>query len=228
MMLTRISKILAVFFVVGSLAFMGFAIAVTFGEPDLLQALSDKAFNGYTVIKQEGAGGLWEAKRGRDGGSVASSKVLPEVLVKVLNEVDQANRQEIQALKERQDALQLKRDQLVAARIGDEIALQTYESEARRQLASLRQQEADKAAEVISATTQAQKLEVSVAARREDVFRLKQQVREIQADNYRLQQIQAQLENLQVQLQDEVTRSEERKAQLQERLGTTYEPSSKP
>ncbi|MCA9079717.1 MAG: hypothetical protein KDA58_04120 [Planctomycetaceae bacterium] len=224
-MLTRISKILAVAFAVGSIAFMGFAIAITFGEPEMSQALSDPAFDAYTVIKQEGAGGQWEAKRGRDGSSVATAKALPDVMVKVLAEVDQTNKQDITLYKQRQTELQTKRDELVAARLADELALQQYEKNLRERLVAVRAEVDKTSTDVITATSESQKLELQVAARREDVFRLKQQVRELDVDIYRLQQIEAQLENLQVQLTGELQRNEERKGQLESRLGGSYAPS---
>lgn len=218
MTLTRISKVLAVFIAVGSIAFVGFAIATTFGEPDPLQALSDPAFNGYAISKQVG-GQLWEAKRGIDQSSVGTSKVVHEVMVKVLNEVDQNNKQEIQLLQQRQAALQAHVDELLAVNPADTKALEAFEAQNRAYLAQIRADEATTTTAVISATAESQKKEQEVARRREDVFRLKQQVEELKTDLFRLQEIALRLESLNVQIQGDVQQSLDRNAQLKTRLG---------
>lgn len=218
MLLTRISKILAVFITVGSLAFVGFSIATTFGEPDPVLHLSDPVFDGYAVVKQVG-GTQWEARRASDNGNVASSKIIYEVMVKVLSEVDQQNKQKITALQARQNQMQLRADEMTIFNKADEAAMKSYEELTRKLLAEIRAKEANVESQVANATAESQKREQSVARRREDVFRLKQQVEELKTDLYRYQEIEKQLINLQIQVEGDLQRAQDRNLQLHERLG---------
>ncbi len=218
MTLTRISKVLAVFITVGSIAFVGFAIATTFGEPDPLRHLDNPVFNGYGISKQVG-GDQWEAKRGFDGSSVGTSKVVYDVMVKVLNEVDQTRKQEATRLKEQQAALGAKNLSLQEFIIADENALKAYVETNRAYLAKIREAEAIATSQVISQTALAQSKELEAARRRNDVFRLKQQVEELKTDVFRLNELEVHLVNLLEQVQGDVQRTQARKQQLQTRLG---------
>ncbi|MEZ5943366.1 MAG: hypothetical protein R3C18_18375 [Planctomycetaceae bacterium] len=219
MTLTRISKVLAVFLAVGSIAFVGFAIATTFGEPDKLRVLDDPLFDGYAVSKQVG-GTQWEAKRGIDGSSVGTSENVLDVIVKVLGEIDQTNKQQVQFNQQQQAEMQTKIEELVALSAADDAALKAFEDKNREYLATITAEEQKTSSDVIAATAKSQQLELELARRRGDVFRLKQQVEELKTDIFRLQQIETQLENLQQQINGDLQRATDRNEQLKERLGS--------
>lgn len=219
MLLTRISKVLAVFLAVGSLAFVGFAIATTFGEPDPAVLLRDPVFEGYSVALQPGGAGVWEARRAADGSTVASSKNVYDVMVKVLDDANKRNNDIVTARKATQEALEGKLATLQSAIAQDEQALVDFETKQRDLLEKVREEEKRTISQVITATAEAQKLENAVAKRREDVFRLRQEMSELDVDLYRLQEIERDLENVKVQVQGDLQRATDRNQQLKDRLG---------
>jgi chromosome segregation ATPase len=212
--MTKIGKVLAVFVAVASLAFVGFAIATTFGGPDWQTVVQADYFKAYRIERSPGADALWIAVRGRDEEQVASSRVLPEVLTRVMDEVEQNRQERIRSLKEREPLLEERIAALDAAREADEEALKNYEAAQRKRLAEARQQEAETASRVVAATEESQKLEDQIEARREDVFRLRQEVEELRADQFRLEEIQAQLRDLLNQIEGNLLRAEQREALL--------------
>lgn len=213
--MTQISKVLAIFVAVASLAFVGFAIATTFGGPDWTTVVQADYFKAYRIEQAPGAETLWTAVRGSDEEQVASSRVLPEVLTRVMDEVEQNRQERIRTLKEREPLLEERIAALGAVREADEEALKNYEADQRKRLAETRQQEGETASRVVAATEESQKLEDQIAARREDVFRLRQEVEELRADQFRLEEIQAQLRDLLNQIEGNLLRAEQREALLQ-------------
>lgn len=216
--MTKISKILAVFVAVASLAFVGFAMATTFGGPNWRVIMQEEEFRGYRISQTPD--GIWTAIRGSDEGQVASSKVLPDVLSKIMDEVQQQRQQRIQDLQARIQPLEQKISDLESFQYADEEALKKFEDEQRRLLAEIRQREADTAGRVIAATNESQKLENQIAARREDILRLAQEVEELRADQFRLREIRGQLNDLLNQLNGNLDRAEHREKLLRE-----YSPS---
>ena len=145
-----------------------------------------------------------------DGPEVASSRRLPEVLTKVMDDILAQQRQELQALNEREPLLTARVEQLEKAIAADQQALATYEQQQRQLLEAMRTKGQELASQVLTATGEAQKLENVIEARREDVLRLQQQVRELQADQFRLNAIQQQLQNLLIQLEGDLDRAQDR------------------
>lgn len=215
--MTKFGKLLAIFVAVASLAFAGFAIATTFGGPDWPAMINRDYFAGYTFTRGGAPEYLWTATRSSDDGQVGSSRRLPEVLSKVMDDILQRQQQQLQALNEREPVLTQRIEQLEQAIAADQLALTTYETAIRERLQQTRQAEEQAAAQVIAATNEAQKLENIVESRREDILRLRQQVRELQADQFRLQEIQNQLQNLLIQVQGDLDRAAERAEQLQQK-----------
>ena len=218
--MTGISKILAVFVTVASLAFVGFAMASTFGGPDWSGVMEEDYLKGYAITKTVGADANWQAVRASDDGTVATSKVLPEVLAKVMDEVAQKQQQELNELREREPKLKAKIEQLRKLTAGDEVALQAYIESLRKRLAAINQQHDALAEKVTGMSLEASDLERQVVARRDDVTRLGQQVLEVEADLFRLKQIKGQLQDVDYQLQEQLDRAKER----QQLLNENYNP----
>ncbi len=208
--MTKFSKILTVFVAVASLAFVGFAIASTFGGPDWSDVMNADYFDGYKIAKSEGAEPVWQATRGSDSEQVASSKVLPEVLTKVMDEVQQQNQQELQDLQAREPVLKERIKVLEQKKVTDEKALQQHIESLRKRLSSLSDQESELTSKVTATAVEARKIERQIKSRREDIFRLNQQVEELKADLFRLNEIRAQLRDVDFQLKEHLDRAEQR------------------
>jgi len=216
--MTKIGKILAVFIAATSLAFAGFAIATVFGGPDWIQ-MTRAGYLDYYKFSQGGAPDyIWTATRLADGSQVATSKRLPEVLTKVLDEVSQKNQEVLTELSDREPNLQTRVDALTRAKAADEIALQAYDARQRERLKTTRKAEADLGTRILEVTDAAIKVEEVTAARREDVFRFQQQLAEVRGDDFRLQEIRRQLESLLIQFQGDEQRARAREGLLKEQL----------
>lgn len=215
--MTKISKILTIFVTVACLAFVGFAIATTFAGPDWSETMNAEYFDGYTISKSSGENASWSATRVTDDGQVASSKVLPEVLTKVMDEVQQQRQAELQDLQAKEPVLKARNDELVAAKAGDEKALEEYVTKLRTRLADLTQQESDLTSKITAIAVEARKVESQIVSRREDIIRLNQQVEELKADLFRLEGIREQLRDLNFQLKGHLDRAAERKQSLDEK-----------
>ncbi|SFI53796.1 hypothetical protein [Planctomicrobium piriforme] len=216
--MTKFGKLLAVFIAAASLAFAGFAIATVFGGPDWLQMTQAGYLDYYKFTQGPAPDFTWTATRIADGQTVATSKRLPEVLSKVLDEVATRQQTELQTLTEREPILQTRVESLEKAKASDEAALVEYETQLRARLAATRVQEAELATKIIAATNEAQKLENVTEARREDVIRLQQQINELRADEFRLVAVQTQLQNLLIQFQGDQIRAKARQQSLQNQL----------
>lgn len=216
--MTKIGKILAVFVAAFSLAFAGFAIATVFGGPDWLQ-MTEKEYLKYYKFTRGGAPDyIWTATRIADGSQVATSKRLPEVITKVLDEVAQKKQQELQELSDREPNLQARVESLERAKAADEIGLAAFDARQRERLALARAQESELAAKIIAATNEAQRIENLTTARRGDVLRLQQNVGEIRADQFRLEEIRKQLVNILTQFQGDQDRARSRQESLKTQL----------
>ncbi|HWL09180.1 MAG TPA: hypothetical protein VNQ76_12305 [Planctomicrobium sp.] len=216
--MTKIGKILAVFVAAFSLAFAGFAIATVFGGPDWQQMTNREYLKYYKFTRGGAPDYIWTATRLIDGAQVSTSKRLPEVITKVLDEVTQKYQQELQELKDREPNLQARVESLERAKAADAIGLDAYEARLRERLATARAQEADLSSKIIAATNEAQKLENETAVRREDVLRLQQTVAEIRADHFRLEEIRKQLDSILIQFQGDADRAKARQNSLKEQL----------
>lgn len=215
MKLTQISKILAVFVTIASLAFVGFAVATTFGGPDWVAVAQD--IDGYSFSKSDGPDAQWSATRARDAGNVGSSKVLPDLITKVLNEKAQQNQQRISELQSRLPLI----EQRIAAQSQfepvDVKALEEHQAWLLAQLTATREELQRVSADAIEATNESQKLEQQIVARREDVLRLEAQVDELRADLFRLEAIRRQLNDLVNQVEGDLARASDRDQQMKDR-----------
>lgn len=216
--MTKFGKILAVFVATASLAFAGFAIATVFAGPNWLQMTEAGYLDYYKFARGPGPDYLWSATRIADGSQVASSKRLPEVISKVLDDVSQKNQQVLQTLNDREPLLQARVEALEKNKAADEKALQEYVDAQRARLEAVRKQEATLAAEIIAATNNASQLENQTAERRADVLRLKQQIEEVRADQFRLEAILKQQKNLLQQFEGDAAKVKSRKDSLEQQL----------
>jgi len=205
--MTKIAKILVVFVAVVSLAFAGFAVTTTFGGPDWRAITQAPYFQHYNIVPGGAPEFIWTATRVSDGAQIATSKRLPEVLVKVMDDILQRQQAELQVLNDREPLLKTRVESLTKAKANAEKALQAYETVQRERLAAVRKQNEDISGKVIAATQEAQKIEDEIALRREDVASLQLQMEELKADQFRLQEVQKNLESLRTQLHGDLERA---------------------
>jgi len=213
--MTKFAKILAVFVAVASLAFAGFAVVTTFGGPDWRAVARAPYFQHYNIAPGGAPDYIWTATRVIDGAQIATSKRLPEVLVKVMDDILQRQQAELQILNDREPLLKTRVDSLTRAKADDEKGLAAFETAQRDRLAAVRKKNEEVAAQVIAATQEAQKIEDQIALRRDDVMALRRQAEELKADQFRLQEVQKNLESLLIQLQGDNQRAGIREQGLQ-------------
>jgi len=219
MKITSIAKLLAIFVAVASVSFVGIVIATVFGGPGWQDVMAQKEFRGYRIEKSSGPDAQWSAVRAQDEGNVATSKVLPDVLSKVMDDVIQSRQQRVQDLQARIPNLEQKIARIKDAIEKDDAALQKYIDQEMARLADVRKDEQEQAALVIAATNDAQKLENQIVNRREDVFRLQEQVAELRIDLFRLEAIRDELVHSLNQVQGNMELATERQKRL------NYSPS---
>ena len=209
--MTRFSKILAVFVTIASLGFFGAVmISSFFAPPNWLKYSQADYFDGYAIAKTVSADAAWEATRASDGGKVATSKSLPSVLAKVMDDHAQQQQQELSELSERQPQIQEKIDKLQKLNKIDEAAMQAYIQALRARLSEITQQYNTLSEKVAGMSAEASDVENQVKARRDDVTRLGQEVQEVEADLFRVKQAYEQLTDVKYQLQELIDRAEER------------------
>lgn len=211
---TLIGKILAVAVAVCSVLFMGFAFASWHGGPRWLKFTQGEEFNAYRITYKGGENPVWVATRGKDESQVASNRVLPSVIAKVMDDIQQGRQQELNSLRDAEPKLKAKAERLRETITKDEPALQAKIDFLSKHLEATRQNAADVAVKVGVATDEAQKLENQTSSRRDDVFRLERQVDELRADQFRLEQIRQQLEDQLRQVEGDLDRAQERHAEL--------------
>jgi len=216
--MTRIAKILAVFVATTSLAFAGFAVVTTFGGPDWRAMTQAPYFQHYNFTAGTAPDYIWTATRVSDGAQVASSKRLPEVLVKVMDDILARQQAELGVLNDREPQLKARVETLTKAKAADEQALAAYETVQRDRLAATRKKNEEVASQVIAATNEAQRIEDLIALRRDDVMALRQQTEELKTDQFRLQEVRKNLENLLNQLQGVRQRADLRLQGLQQQV----------
>jgi len=216
--ITKLAKILAVFVAVTSLAFAGFAIATTFSGPDWRAMTQAKYFEHYSFTQGGAPDFAWTATRVADGDQIATSRRLPEVLVKVMDDILARQQEQLQVLSDQEPLLQARVESLEQDKAADEQALEKYVGVQRERLNAVRKQIETTGEEVIAATNEAQGIEKVIALRREEVAALKRQVQELKTDRFRLEEVQRNLENLLIQTQGDNLRAKSREQGLEQQV----------
>lgn len=218
--MNTISKTLVVFITAASLAFVGFAAVNLLGGPNWeaeLQLLTE-----YSYEKSDGPTPEWTLTHRRSGDTVTSSRILAQLVAEALKDQTRRQQEEITRMQDeipgRQRALELA--QTVNARdrqamAGREQALATLLAETNR-LAN----EASLAG--INKYRQAMAVRAVAERRREDVFRLREQLAEIDLETYRLIEQKRRLQDLLIQYHGVNERLYKRHNQLRKQLNPAY------
>lgn len=223
--MTNISKCLAVLATVASLAFLGVVSLSAVGGPNYEAELSDPTLNGVVFEKNldEATGKVtWSAQSqptagAADGQIVKDGKVLPEVILKAQQRVQQMQSQRIQQLDKLKDQ---RTKQIEEAKTYYKIDLQAMaarEADLKKQLTARQKELQQIKSQIIATRDQSLKKKLEVKRRQNDIRRLGHLIAELQADRQRLLVQQQKLEVLIETLQGTNHRLRQRRQQLIER-----------
>ncbi|MBW3540319.1 MAG: hypothetical protein KY476_08615 [Planctomycetes bacterium] len=238
-MLTKIGKVLVVLVTVLCVAFAGFAMIVTAGGPNW-QARAD-ALEEYRFEQTEGDSPQWTAVfrlRGEGAGETVGSPspVLAQKIADALDHKLRRQQDELQQL-----ALQIDGDPQrgipsLAARAQeaqqliqtDIQALQQYETQLRTQIAAVNQAIDQASKQFVQKSQEATDKASLAAERREDLYRLRNQLAELEADLFRTLEQQSKIRDLLNRMYGTIARLKGRADQLKARGGTggDYEPAA--
>ncbi len=211
--MTKFSKVLVVFVVSASLAFMGFAAVNAVGGTNW-NVEKDK-FKDFTFKYTPGENPTWTATPRKGDAGAKTSKVLPDVIIWARQQMIAAQTEEIEALEAEIPIVQAKLKEAQEFVKIDLKAMQKREQELEQELADLNQQINDISNEGIKKATEANKTREEARRRREDVFRLRGQLDEIRTDRFQILEQKKKLYDQLFQMNGFVERLERRKLQLE-------------
>lgn len=217
----RFSKILAVFVAVSALAFMGFAAANLAGGPNWnaeRKAVSDDYVFEYT----EGETPTWAVKTRRKSSetqeieTVASSlKSLPAAVIAAQKHRAEYEKNEVKRLADLIPPVQTRLEQTKTLIDADLAALKKHGEDLSAALEQMNEQIDKVSMDGVATAHETQTKRSEADRRREDVFRLKSQLDEIQTDKFQILEQLRQLGDQLVRLNGVLDRLERRKAQLE-------------
>lgn len=216
--MASIGKSMVVVVFLGSLAFLGFAIAAVFGGPnwsaEMRELEGTSPHQGFVFNRSESVPVKWSVKRTGSDQQISTSGVQGEVVAAAYKALTQAQQTEIARLKEEEGQFKEKTDAYIAALPQDQAALDVARKDLRSLLTATLDQGSELSKNVALKTEEAQKIEQRIAERRDDVIRLRTQLDELRADNYRLEELRTELNDQLQQLVSLLDRAEERNQQL--------------
>jgi predicted RNase H-like nuclease (RuvC/YqgF family) len=211
--MTKIGKCLVVFAVGASFAFLGFAWVSMMGGPNWdaeAAALPD-----YTIQKADD--GKWTVTERVGGASVSvqpSSTVEAAAIIAARDDLHKKQQTEIDRLKAETKEFRAGLAEVQKFNAADVKALAARVQELNQQLEGLNAKVLNLSNDVVKRSQEAQAIRTEAAKRREDVFRLTRELREIRADNFRADDLQKKLRDQLVQLKGVELALESRNKQL--------------
>ncbi|MCH7989985.1 MAG: hypothetical protein IID46_12655 [Planctomycetes bacterium] len=228
---------------VASLAFLGFASAVLQGGPNYQSQLKDPLLKDYvfetTKVKKKtkdlkAGTKLYTVTTRRpqqdDEGNWAeevierNSPVLAQVIIAARNHLKGEQEEELRLIRRELDGyeengrnvpgLQEKINRAIKEINEDTSAFQKREALLVAELQRIQKELSDVTDDAQNETVAAEKLQKEATSRREDVYRLKNQLEEIETDLYRAEQQRKKLEDLLIRVQSKVQRLKRRSKQL--------------
>ncbi len=227
--MTRISKVLVILCVAVSLSFLGAAAVSVLGGPnwekEALQATD------FVFEQSSGPQPQWSAKERISGESVGpTSPVLAEVLIAAYRAKNAKLRERLegaQGVRKIDDeiaTLEKFLDEATALIETDRKAMRAREDELAAEYARIQATIEDLSNQGMDRTRQAIATRQETGLRREEVFRVRDQLREIRADTYRIVEQIGSLHDLLERLTSQVERLKRRAARLQ--AAAPYEEKS--
>lgn len=220
--MNTISKTLVVFVTVASLAFLGFAAVNLLGGPNWeadLQELTE-----YSYEKSDGPVPEWTLTHRQSGDKVQTSRVLAELVAAALKDQTQRQQAQVGELQEAIPRLESGLAQAKALNARDRAAMQAREQVLAQRLKQIDDQVNEAALAGINTYRQAMAVRDVAERRREDVFRLEDQLAEIEVNVYQIIEQKRRLQDLLIQYRGVNERLEQRNGQLQQQLNPTKPP----
>ncbi|MCA8986454.1 MAG: hypothetical protein KDA78_02355 [Planctomycetaceae bacterium] len=213
-MISNLGRVMAVLTAMASAAFMTFAVARYSTIPDW--AAEARTLDGFVVSRTEGETPSWTASTRRTQESVGTSTNMADVLEKMYQRAKTDVDQQVQDLQARVPDLQQK---LAAAQSSVEEDDKAVDTKVEAMIARLNEmnQEVDRLTEDIEREkASAQTIQEERERRRGDVFRLREQVGEINADQFRAARLQEQLTDMIRRAEGHVVKLQARNQELRE------------
>jgi predicted RNase H-like nuclease (RuvC/YqgF family) len=220
--MTKIGKCLVVFAVFASFAFLGFAWVSMMGGPNWEAEAS--AVPDYSIQKSND--GKWTVNE-RVGGatvSVPASTVEAAAIIAARDDLQKKQQAEITRLSDETKKFKAQTAEIQKFNAADVKALAARVEELNQQLAGLNTKVLNLSNDVVKRSQEAQAIRTEAAKRREDVFRLTRELREIRADNFRSDELQKKLRDQLVQLKGVELGLETRNQQLRNEVRGVSEP----
>ena len=234
--MTTVSKCLVVFAVAASLAFLGFASAVLQGGPNYESQLKDPMLNGYVFETTKNKDGkitytvtTRRPQADAEGKLVEKvlekgSPVLTKVIIAARNHLKSQQEDELQRIRREVDGYEEKGRKIPGLQEKINRAIQEIDEdkEAFQKRAALLVADLQRIQKAISDVTEtaqnetakAEQLQITATRRREDVYRLKNQLEEIETDIFRADKQRENLQDLLIRVQSKVQRLQRRNKQL--------------
>ena len=214
--MTKIGKCLVVLVVGCSFAFFGFAWVSMMGGPNWdaeAAALSD-----YTI--ERGDDGKWAVTErvGAAKVSVKSPTVQADAVLAARDDMLKKQRAEIARLKDETKEFQAETARVKVFNAADVKALAGRVEQLNKQLDQLNTKIMNLSNDIVKRSQEAQAIRAEATKRREDVFRLTAELREIRADNFRADDLQKKLRDQLVQLNGVEVALQRRNKQLRDDL----------
>lgn len=212
----KLSRILTVVIAVASIAFMGFAGAVSFGGPNW-EAESRK-IPGYTFTRTEGEPPIWSATRAEGREELSTkSPLLPAVIAAAIQDRTTRAQQEKDRLAAAIPQLQQQAETLEQWQTQDTEALEVVYQRERERLAALQTEIEATSKQQEALADDIRKLEDQLDSRRQDVFRIELEYRLMLADLGRIEQnVSAVTEQIRL-IEDELEKAERRQREFDAR-----------
>lgn len=226
--MTTFGKIFTIFITLASLAFMGFAMVTYYGGPNYqaeqVEKLPDYVFKVSKATKEKPA--QWAVETRLLGETVSTSApTLPGVVVAARKHLDGKLNEQIKAQDMEIPAVEARIAEAKELIKIDLEALKKRQQELQAELDARRAEIKALADQGIEKSKQSYALQAETARRREDVFRLVNQLEEIRTDFFRAVEQAEKLDDLLVRVRGTIDRSQRRNDQLR---GATERPKNEP
>jgi predicted RNase H-like nuclease (RuvC/YqgF family) len=224
--MTKFAKCLVVFAVGASFAFLGFAWVSMMGGPNWDAEAA--ALPGYEIAKSQD--GKWTVKDRTTGQNINVAPATVRAAAIVAARKDLADKQdaEAQKLSAPTAAYKKKLDEARKLNQADVKAMEARVQQLNTQLVDLNTKILGLSGEVVKRSLDAQAIRTEATKRREDVFRLTRELREIHTDYFRSEELERKLRDQLVRLDGVIASLETRNQQLRESVGNSGGYSPRP
>ncbi|MCA9113788.1 MAG: hypothetical protein KDA79_01795 [Planctomycetaceae bacterium] len=215
--MTSVSKILAVVTAVFSLAFMGFALVTWATGPNW--GLAADEVESYAFERTSGENPTWSATHRISGESAGSpAPQLAKVIIDARRKIQTVQQDELQEINTEIALLGPRIAELQRTKQEDTEALKRQEKALVEQIDQITEEIQNQARQADALAGQSRDVRITAEKRREDVYRLRNDLSLVRAELYRTEQQSISLKDRLNRLEGKVRRLERRNRQLAEQL----------